>query len=189
MDQSASENDERQLISRCLSGQETAFQSLYAAHGGRVKAYFLRSGFAGADADDLTQETFLRAFNSLGGFDGRRGSFGGWLAAVARNVARKHWLRRSGGTNIDPALAEEMFASAGNPATDAAGREEIDAVRECVEDLPASLGRMVRLRYVDGLTTRGLAGATGLAESTVRLRLTEAMAMLSRCLKAKGFFQ
>jgi len=188
MDQSASENDQRQLISGCLSGQETACRSLYAAHGGRVKAYFLRSGFDHADADDLTQETFLRAFRSLGTFDNRRGHFGGWLAAVARNVARKHWRRR-GETDIDPALAEEMFASAVNPAADAARREETDAVNECIAQLPEELARIVRLRYVDGLTTRGLAGATGMAESTVRLRLTEAMAMLHRCLKAKGLMQ
>ena len=72
------------VISRCLAGDDAAFDSLFAAHGRRVRAYFLRCGFGPADADDLTQDTFLRAFKSLGTFDATRGTFAGWSAATPR---------------------------------------------------------------------------------------------------------
>ncbi len=52
--------------------------------------------------------------------------------------------------------------------------------------LPESLWEMVRLRYVEARTLRGVAAATGVPEATVRVRLEEALAKIERCLKAKG---
>jgi RNA polymerase sigma-70 factor (ECF subfamily) len=179
---------EQALIDRCLTGDESAFESLYAAHAGRVKAYLTRSGFDAPDADDLVQEVFVRVFRSLGTFDGQRGSFRAWLGAIARNVARKHWSRRPHWHLYSPELAEEVFAAADNPGAGPAAREEFRAVRACVEALPPEMANVIRLRYEDGRTTRGIAAATGMPESTVRSRLAEARAAVARCLKAKGFF-
>ncbi|MHC4716794.1 MAG: RNA polymerase sigma factor [Planctomycetota bacterium] len=179
--------DEGQLILAGKAGDQAAWESLYSGHVGRVRAYLLRSGFRAADAEDLVQETFLRAFRSLGGFKPERGSFGRWLGAIARNVARRHWARRREADSFDPELADAMFAGAGNPADDPQVREETAAVGDCVAALPHELGRIVRLRYVDGRTTRGIAAATGLPESTVRLRLGEAVKLLAGCMRQKGF--
>ena len=82
-----------------------------------------------------------------------------------------------------------MLAAPDNPGRSAAAREEADAVRDCIDALPDELARVVRLRYVAGRTTRGIAGATGIAEATVRLRLTEALRRLRRCLAAKGVLE
>jgi len=175
-----------QLVLRCLGGDEAACRSLYAAHAGRVTAFFLRSGFGRADADDLAQEVFVRAFKSLGTFDAARGTLGPWLGAIARNVARRVWQRRSQPQSFDPALADAMFTSAGNPGDESALREQCRAVTQCVGWLPPGLAYMVRLRYVEGRTTRGIAEATGIPESTVRLRLKEALTLLQQCLQGKG---
>lgn len=180
---------ELELVSRCLSGQESAYLSLWESHARRVKAYFLRSGFLYADADDLTQDVFIRAFKSLGTFDADRGSMRTWLGVIARNVARKRWDRRNEGHCFDPELADDMFAAADNPDQSVEAREENAALRDCVASLPAELAMIVRLRYVHAKTTRGVAEAAGLAESTVRLRLTEASRLLAECLKSKGIFQ
>ncbi len=179
------ERDE-ELVERCRRGDRAAFESLYAAHAGRIKAYLLRSGFSPADADDQSQETFLRAYRSLATFDAARGTFAGWLGAIARNVARRHWNRRADARDFDPDLAERTLAAADNPHADAARREQADAVRDCVGRLPDELARIVRLRYVEARTTRGVAAAAGIPEATVRLRLAEARAALARCLKGKG---
>jgi len=181
--------DEPELIARCLAGEAAAQQALHAAHRGRVLAYFRRSGFSWADAEDLAQEAFLRAFRSLEGFDASRGSFRGWLGAIAKNVARRRWGRRSQGDSFDPELAEEMFAAPANPHDTPEAREEIEAVRSCVDALPPELARVIRLRYVAARTTRGVAEATGLPEATVRLRLTEAVGMLERAMREKGFIK
>lgn len=165
-----------------------SFDALYAAHGRRVKAYFVRCGFSPADADDRTQEVFLRAFRSAGTFDPARGAAGAWLAAIARNVARRYWSRPKP-ADFDPELAEEVFAAASNPGESPEVREEIDAVRACVESLPPELGQIVRLRYVEARTTRGIAAAVGMPEATVRSRLAEAMGALRQCLRGRGILE
>lgn len=174
------------MIRRALAGEGGAFTALHAAHAGRVRAYLLRSGLTSADADDLAQEVFLRAFRSLATYDAERGPFAAWLGAVARNVVRRHWSRRSRGELFDPELAEEMFPADEDPASSPEAMEEIEAIGLCVDALPSALARLVRLRYVDGRTTRGVAEAAGMPESTVRARLAEARDLLARCLREKG---
>ena len=178
-----------QLISRCLGGDQAAYETLYRSSAGRVAGYFSRSGFDPAQTDDLTQETFLRAFRSLGGFDANKGAFPAWVATIARNVARRHWRRRAGEDTFDPELADVMFPSPQRPDRTPEAREEFAAVGDCVESLDAELGRIVRLRYVRGLTTRGIAREAGMPEATVRSRLEDALKRLARCLKSKGFLE
>ena len=174
------------LIQRCLKGEARAYETLYHAHAGRVAAYFLRSGFVHADADDLTQETFVRAFRALGTFDAARGTFRRWLAEIARNVARTHWARRKQVELFDAELAEKTFLAVENPSETPEAREELAALSDCVGRLPEELWQVVRLRYVEARTLRGVAEAANMPEATVRLRLKEAMALLGRCLKQKG---
>ncbi len=181
--------DERELVRLALHGERAAFEQLYAAHARRVLAYLYRCGFAPATADDLVQETFLSAYASLETFDGERGGFSAWVGGIARNAARKHWARRKDGESFDPALAEQVLAGGEEPAETAESNEEISAVRACVETLPEELRRIVRLRYVDGRTTRGVAAAAGLPEATVRLRLEQAGELLARCLRSKGVLE
>ena len=178
-----------QLISRCLGGDQAAYETLYRNSAGRVAAYFARSGFDASRTDDLTQETFLRAFRFLGGFDADRGAFHAWLGTIARNVARRHWRRRAVDDTFDPELADEMFPSPQRRERMPEAREEFAAISGCVESLDAELGRLVRLRYVRGLTTRGIAREAGMPEATVRSRLGEALEKLERCLKRKGFLE
>jgi RNA polymerase sigma-70 factor (ECF subfamily) len=165
-----------------------AADRLYAEHAGRVRAYLRRCGFGPADVDDLAQEVFLRAHKSRDTFDAARGTAGQWLAAIARNAARRRWDRASPAT-FDPALAEAALAdpAADSIADSAAQRhEEIQALRQCIAALPPDLARIISLRYVDGRTTRAIAETERMAEATVRLRLSEAKAVLERCLRSKG---
>jgi len=173
-------------IARAARGDAAAFQRLYAEHIGRVRAYLRRCGFPAADVDDLAQDAFLRVFRSLATYDPSRGPLRPWLATVVRNVARKHWARRAEPVPFDPELAEAMLEAPDNPGPSAEEREQFAALADCVDALPADLARIVRLRYVDGLTTRAVAEAVRMAEATVRLRLGEAHDLLERCLKSKG---
>jgi len=177
---------ETQLAAAAQAGDASAFSALYAARAGRVKAYFRRSGFAEADADDLTQEAFRRAWGSLASFDAGRGTFAAWLFAITRNVARRQFQRRADARDFDPGLAEHTLVAQGNPGDEAEARERLAALDACLGELPEDLATVVRLRYVEARTTRGVAKAAGLAEATARLRLSEALAALARCLKSKG---
>ncbi len=181
------DTEETELILRCLRGEQGAFDLLYGAYSGWAKAYFLRCGFTSTDSDDLTQAVFIRMFKSLHTFDPSRGGLRQWLGAIVRNMARKQWRRRKDTQNFDPELAEEMLVAPGNPVAMFETREELDALRECIATLPAELARIISLRYVDGRSTRGVAGAACIPEATVRLRLGEAKDMLRRCMESKGF--
>jgi RNA polymerase sigma-70 factor (ECF subfamily) len=176
-----------ELVARCLAGDGEAFRQVHDEHAGRIVVYFLRSGFSAADADDLRQEVFLRAFKSLGGFDPARGSLAAWLGAIARNTVRRHWQRASADGQLDPELAEAVLRE--EPPDHAARQEELESLRQCINRLPAELSRLVGLRYVEGLTTRGIAARANLPEATVRLRLAEARNLLADCLKAKGVLE
>jgi RNA polymerase sigma-70 factor (ECF subfamily) len=164
-------------------------RALYDAHAPRVMAYLRRTGFSQADGEDLCQETFIRAFKSLATFNADRGSMGQWLGAIARNVARRHWARRTETNSFDPALADELFAAPAPAGESPEAREETAAVGACVESLPPDLAKLVRLRYVEGLTTRAVAERANMPEATVRLRLAQAMEALQRCLAAKGVLE
>ena len=178
---------DNQLVARVLAGDAGAFGGLYDAHAGRVKAFFLRSGLSDADAEDLTQECFTRAFKGLKTYDARKGEFVTWAGAIARNVVRRHWGRRKQADCMDPELAEEMFATYDNPGETAAAGEEMQPVAGCVAALPEELARLVRLRYVEGRATRGVGEVAGMPEATVRSRLAEAHARRIECMRGKGF--
>jgi RNA polymerase sigma-70 factor, ECF subfamily len=183
------QRSDKDLVTRCLAGDGAAFEALLDAHGGRVKAYFLRSGFGPADAEDLAQDVFVRIYKSLATFDAEKGTFGGWAATIARNVARKRWEKRALPDSFDPELAEEMFASWENPGVPIELQEELDALSLCIEALPLELARVIHLRYVQGRTTRGIATEMAVSEFTVRTRLKEAGVMLEQCLRAKGVYE
>jgi len=180
------EDQTLELVSRSLAGDEAAFEALYATSAGRVMAYLVRSGFGNDEAQDLTQETFIRVFKSLHTFERKRGSFRVWLSMIARNVARRHWARRKQPEHFDPDLAEQIFAAPRDASQSPEALEETQAVRECVEQLPPELGRVIRMRYVEGRSTRGIAAAMDMPEATVRLRLKQARERVAACLRANG---
>lgn len=180
------EADERQLLDSCLAGNEDARERLYSRHAGCAMAYLLRSGFTRADADDLLQETFLRAFRSLGTFDAGRGTLRGWIGAIARNVARKHWERRRHAERFDAELAEEILPAREDSAAAPENAEEMDLLRSAIRALPGELRRVLELRYVEGLTGRAVAETLGMPEATVRLRLREAYGLLEKRLAEAG---
>lgn len=183
----SSEINQRDAIARYLDGDPSGFDALHSACAGRVMAYLLRSGFARHDAEDLCQDIFMRVAKSLRTFDPSRGAFGAWLATIARNVVRKRWRRKTASPmDFDPHLAEQTLIGADDVAGEAESAETVEALEDCIARLPADLQRLIRLRYVDGRTTRGLAEATTSPEATVRLHLTSARDQLRGCLESKG---
>src|SRR5690349_22197694 len=81
------------LVQRCLGGEESAWDDMVRAHTRRV--YGLCYRFTGSDpeAQDLTQEVFLRVFRSLRSFRAAEGSFVTWLTRLTRNLLIDHYRR------------------------------------------------------------------------------------------------
>ena len=82
-----------QLVERCLSGDEAAWEDLVKVHTRRVYSICYRFTGSDPEAQDLTQEVFLRVFRSLKSFRAGEGSFQVWLARLTRNLLIDHYRR------------------------------------------------------------------------------------------------
>src|SRR5215831_6169272 len=117
------------LVSRCLRGDETAWEELVRLHTRRVYALCYRFTGSGSEAQDLTQEVFLRVFRTIRTFRSNEGSFATWLARVTRNLLIDHYRRTRQERVTDsieeqlPMLEEEGAASPARPDHAVAGRE------------------------------------------------------------------
>jgi RNA polymerase sigma-70 factor (ECF subfamily) len=101
------EVDEAALLERARNGDEDAFRDLVLTHHGELRAYCYRMLGSVADAEDAVQNALLRAWRSLGGFEGR-GSVRSWLYSIATNTAldiARHRSRRELPADFGPAAA------------------------------------------------------------------------------------
>src|SRR5208282_3815731 len=90
------------LVSRCLGGDEAAWEELVRQYTRQVYGLCYRFTGSGAEAQDLTQEVFLRVFRTLKTFRSAEGSFGTWLARVTRNLLIDHYRRTRQERVTDP---------------------------------------------------------------------------------------
>src|SRR5665213_2568071 len=89
----AASGSDAQLVERCLAGDGTAWQDLVRIHTRRVYAICYRFTGSDADAQDLTQDVFLRVFKSLATFHSATGTFSVWLTRLTRNLLIDHYRR------------------------------------------------------------------------------------------------
>src|SRR5260370_32675404 len=106
------------LVERCLSGEDAAWEDLVRIHTRRVYGLCYRFTRSNVEAQDLTQEVFLRIFCRLRSFRSAEGSFGTWLTRLTRNLLIDHYRRTRHERVTDsieeqlPMLEEHVAASA-----------------------------------------------------------------------------
>lgn len=176
---------ELDLVDRHLSGDEAAFEAVYAAHADRVYGLCLRLSGNPDDAGDLAQEVFLRVYRHLGRFAGRS-TLGTWIWRIAVNVCRSRLARR----RPAPVGLEEALPG-GEPAAAGATPEESAALAEHRRRVASALGRLplklrvaVVLRDVEGFSYEQIARVEGLPLGTVRSRIARGREALREALEA-----
>ena len=180
-----------QLVERCLGGEEAAWEDLVKVHTRRVYAICYR--FTGSDheAQDLTQDVFLRVFRSLKSFRAGEGSFAVWLSRLTRNLLIDHYRRSKlerASSSIEEQLPmlEEKTASMGTEGL-LAGREASEILQAALQKLSPDLRETVILRDLEELEYREIAQVLNVPEGTVKSRLNRGRAELGRILhKQKG---
>src|SRR5205085_12095808 len=95
------------VVARCLGGDETAWEELVRLHTRQVYGLGLRFTGNGHEAQDLTQEVFLRVFKTIKTFRSEEGSFGTWLARVTRNLLIEHY-RRTRQERVTDSIEEQL---------------------------------------------------------------------------------
>ncbi len=184
---------DNQLVERCLAGEETAWEDLVKAHTRRVYAICYR--FTGSDheAQDLTQDVFLRVFRSLKSFRAGEGSFTVWLSRLTRNLLIDHYRRSKlerASASIEDQLPmlEEKTAVLGRTEGLLAGRETSEVLQAALQKLSPDLRETVILRDLEELEYREIAQVLHVPEGTVKSRLNRGRAELGRILRHhKGF--
>lgn len=170
-------SDEPELIRRARAGDQDAFAELVMLHADRVYGALRRFGLDAADADEVTQEVFLRAWRALAQFEGRA-RFSTWLYRIAFNEAQRRLSRRTlprasaapESDAPDPVATLPEPTESGPEARALAGEFErtLDAA---LGELPADWRAAVVLRDIEGLSTHDAAEVAGVSEAAFKSRL------------------
>lgn len=172
------------LIERCLARDDAAWEEIVARY--RRRAFHIAWKFTGrhAEAEDLTQEIFLKVFKSLDRFH-RDADFGTWLSSVARNycIDRYRAGKREREVVVEDLLAFDLApAVSGNPYRELESRDRTSFVRRGLDQLPDKLREAVVLRDLVGLSYQEMADKLGLPEGTVKSRINRGREELARLL-------
>ena len=177
------------LVSRCLGGDEAAWEELVREHTRQVYGLCYRFTGSGAEAQDLTQEVFLRVFRTLKTFRSAEGSFGTWLARVARNLLIDHY-RRTRQERVTDSIEEQLVVLEEKGATASerpdhavAGREASRILQAALRKLSPDLREAVILRDLQEMEYREIADVLGIPEGTVKSRINRGRAELARLLR------
>jgi RNA polymerase sigma-70 factor, ECF subfamily len=176
------------LVERCLSGQDAAWEDLVKTHTRRVYGICYRFTGADSEAQDLTQEVFLRVFRSLQSFRAGEGSFVVWLSRLTRNLLIDHYRR----TKLDRATEslddhgptlEQKNSLMSRADGMLAGREASELLQAGLQRLSPELRETVILRDLEELEYREIAQVLNVPEGTVKSRLNRGRAELARVLR------
>ena len=180
--------DDPLLVARARAGDIGSFALLVDRHAVGLAAFCRRltGGLGGsAGADDLFQETILRAFQSLDRLE-QSDRFGAWLFAIAANLAR--WWSRGAArfpVSLDSvAAAGRDLADPLRPDAALEAAERASHILDAIRSLPEPLRHVLILHYVEGLSYAEVAAALTLPVSTIKGRLFKSRARLRRDLPA-----
>jgi RNA polymerase sigma-70 factor (ECF subfamily) len=177
------------LVARCLRGDETAWEDLLRTHTRKVYGLCYRFTGSGSEAQDLTQEVFLRVFRTIRTFRSAEGSFGTWLARVTRNLLIDHYRRSRQERVTDsieeqlPTIEESGASAASRPDQALAGREASEILQAALQKLSPDLREAVILRDLQEMEYREIADVLEIPEGTVKSRINRGRAELARLLR------
>ncbi len=176
------------LVERCLAGDPSAWEQLVRAHHRRV--YILCYRFTGrsAEAEDLTQEVFLRVFRTLKSYRADEGAFATWLTSVTRNLLIDHYRKARRDRVLEPLedqlpLLEEKAAPASRTDSLTSGREAGEVLQQALARLSPDLREAVILRDLQEMEYREIAKVLGVPEGTVKSRINRGRAELGKLLR------
>lgn len=181
-------DQESTLVERCLSGDANAWEDLVRSHTRRVYGLCYRFTGRDSEAQDLTQDVFLRVYRALGSFRATEGCFTTWLTRLTRNLLIDHYRRTRNQRvtdSIDDQLprVEQGFVSVARPDTALAGREASEMLQAALSRLSPELRETIILRDLQDMEYREIAGVLEIPEGTVKSRLNRGRAELARLLK------
>ena len=174
---------EAALVERAQGGDRAAFEELVRRHADHLYAVVVRFVADGGEAEEVTQEAFLRAWRSIGRFEGRSRFFT-WLYRIGINEAKRRAARRPPATVVS--LDDEPIPEAPDwseaPETRLRQHDLRRVLEEAIRALPIEYRAPLVLRDVEGLTTEEAAEVMDLGEAAFKSRLHRARLAVRRAL-------
>jgi RNA polymerase sigma-70 factor, ECF subfamily len=181
-------------VRRCLDGDSGAWAELVRAHHRRVYGLCYRFTGSAVDAEDLTQDVFLKIYSNLSSFDIARGSLQVWITTMTRNLLvdnfrRTKNLRATGsldeGWNESEELkpVDRLVSRDASPHEVTARKELEKMIQAALAKVSTELREAVILRDLQDMDYKEIAAVLGIPEGTVKSRISRGRAELARLLE------
>lgn len=164
------------LVNKVQNGDKEAFGEIYKLYLGKIYRFIYFSLYDRQLAEDLTQETFLKAWRAIGSFSSDRGTFQAFLFAIARNLTVDHWRKKKDISLeaipeiISPESVEEKFFR----------KEESQRVANALKILDDFEKQIIILRYFEELSFSEIAGVVDQNEGALRVRIHRILKKLKK---------
>jgi RNA polymerase sigma factor (sigma-70 family) len=171
------------LIRRCLRGDQAAWDMIVRQYWRKVFNTAYKFVGRHEQAEDLTQEIFLKIYKSLDTFD-RRANFQTWLISVSRNLCIDHYRRvRKERQTIDHQVDASELSPVSHEPSPMAGlerRDRVSLLRQAMAKLPDTLRTAVLMRDIQEMSYQEIADTLRLPEGTVKSRINRGRTELAR---------
>ena len=186
------------LVRRCITGDAAAWEEIVQRYSRRIYNICYRFAGSGDDAQDLTQEVFIKMFRTLSSYDVERGAFMTWVTTITRNLLVDHFRRTRQERMTDsldaPASADSEAGSASrgdliedtaavSPDQKVSRGDTQKLVQQALQKLSPDLREAVILRDLQDMDYKEIAAALHVPEGTVKSRINRGRAELSRLLQ------
>lgn len=183
------------LVRRCIGGDAAAWEEIVQRHHRRIYNICYRFAGNADDAQDLTQEVFIKMYRTLNSFDAGKGAFMTWVTTITRNLLVDHFRKKKGDRltdSLDSApsehedalpLSERIADQSIPPDAQVQSRETREVVHEALQKLSPELREALILRDLQDMDYRDIATALRVPEGTVKSRINRGRAELARLLQ------
>ena len=183
------------LVRRCVAGDVVAWEEIVQRYNRRIYNICYRFAGSGDDAQDLTQEVFIKMFRTLSSYDVERGAFMTWVTTITRNLLVDHFRkgkhdRLTDSLDANPVQEEEGRSlgeqiedkGTASPDEQVRSREAGEAVHEALQKLSPELREAVILRDLQDMDYKEIAAVLKVPEGTVKSRINRGRVELGRLL-------
>jgi RNA polymerase sigma-70 factor (ECF subfamily) len=194
-EQEAAQEAVARLVRQCIAGDGQAWQQLVLSQHRRIYAICYRFTGSSSDAEDLTQDVFLKLYKNLSSFDLQKGSFQTWITTLARNLLVDHFRRTRldrasdsldatyDGEEDGPTMADRLADTRESQEQHFAGLELKVRIQEALKQLSPELREAVILRDLEDMDYKEIAQVLRIPEGTVKSRISRGRGELARLLQ------
>ncbi len=174
--------DEQGLAQRAQQGDKEAFAQLYEANFDKIYRYVLLRVGNKAEAEDMTQQVFVRALESIQSFRWKGIPFSAWLFRIAHNLVIDYIRKKKKRPTVS--FDESLAVSDSNPRLEVEKRLDIEQLISATRRLTEAQREVISLRFAGGLSVAEVAGVMGKTGGAVKSLQHSAIVALRRVLLA-----